>query len=294
MLANRNEDFLIQREGAPYPPHHVGDHLEEAFIKFWENEGFGNRKLIPVHWTAVYNHRVKEGLGPGTPNGILRDKLRYYLDSLDRSEKYFVVCTHDDAPSEELPPNTIVFGAGGNSNKIDIPVPLTCSPHIKLHDNVRTLPISFVGSVTHQIRFNLLNTLYQKPGVMISADQWTDTIPEVKVDLFKRVAEQSIFSLCPRGYGATSYRLYESMQLGAIPVYISDVHILPWKDKINWEEFCFIVKPDEITHLHERLLRTSNTQVRKMQDNLIPIWEKYFSIHSTCLQIFDCIKNFNS
>ena len=37
----------------------------------------------------------------------------------------------------------------------------------------------------------------------------------------------SLFSLCPRGYGPTSFRLYESIQLGSIPVYIAedDEHI---------------------------------------------------------------------
>ena len=285
MIADINEALLIQRTGSPYPPHHMGDHLEEAFIKFWAIEGNGNRKLIPVHWTAVYNHRVKEGLGQGTPNGILREQLRFYLNSLNQNEKYFVVCTHDDAPTEELPPDTIVFSAGGNSRKINIPIPLTCAPHNNLRDVIRTIPISFVGSITHQIRFNLLNSFYQKSGVMISADQWTDTVSNDKVDLFKRAAEQSIFSLCPRGYGATSYRLYEAMQLGSIPVYVSDHHLLPWSDVLDWDKFAIVRKETQIDSLYDELINFNGTKALDMQKEAKRVWKEYFSIQGTCKQI---------
>ena len=38
----------------------------------------------------------------------------------------------------------------------------------------------------------------------------------------------SVFGLAPRGYGPTSFRLYETMQMDAVPIYISDVFWLPF------------------------------------------------------------------
>ena len=284
-IASKSSEFLLDRLDPNYPPHHTGDHLEEAFIKFWESEGRGQRKLIPVHWTAVYNHRVKEGLGPGTPNGVLRDQLRSYLRDLDPSDKYFVVCTHDDAPAEDLPPDTLVFSAGGNSLLIDIPIPLTCSPHDGPGDHLRTIPISFVGSLTHPIRYAMGRALQGKPGVFLSATEWIPDVPVDRVDLFKQVTQRSIFSLCPRGYGATSYRLYEAMQLGAIPIYVSDKHLLPWSDQIDWSEFCVIVSPSDVQHIPQMTLDLSASRVRKMQEVLVDVWEKHFSIEATCNHI---------
>lgn len=284
--AKKSNEFLIERIDPNYPPHHSGDHLEESFIKFWESEGRGNRKLIPIHWTAVYNHRVKEGLGPNTPNSDLRNNLRAYLKDLDPLEKYFVVCTHDDAPTEELPPDTIVFSAGGNSSRIDVPIPLTCGPHDGPGDYLRTIPVSFVGSITHPIRHTMVRSLQGKHGIFINAAEWKPEVPVDRIDLFKSVTQRSIFSLCPRGYGATSYRLYESMQLGAIPVYVSDKHLLPWSDVIDWSEFCVIVSPGDMQNITQMTLGISASKVRKMQDTLSKVWESYFSIEATCHQIF--------
>jgi len=285
------KEFLIERVDPCYPPHHTGDHLEEAFVKFWQSEGHGSRKLIPVHWTAVYNHRVKEGLGPGSPNDNLRNELKRYLNSLDKNEKYFVVSTHDDAPKEELPPNTVVFAAGGNSRKIDVPIPLTCGPHNITEDPIRTIPCSFVGSMTHPIRNALLSRVHKQPGVLVQAFEWKEKIPDQQVDLFKQIAQRSIFSLCPRGYGATSYRLYEAIQLGSIPVYVSDKHLLPWSDEIEWEEFCVVAKPNQIEDVLSMTLGLTSKKVKLMQSNLENIWTKHFSIEATCKHIEKRVKN---
>jgi hypothetical protein len=43
------------------------------------------------------------------------------------------------------------------------------------------------------------------------------TMPLVE---FTSVLEQSEFVLCPRGFGPTSYRFYEALSAGAIPVYV--------------------------------------------------------------------------
>ena len=283
-------NFLIDRLDQNYPPHHTGDHLEEAFVKFWESEDRGPRKLIPIHWTAVYNHRVKEGLGFGTPNGNLRDSLKSYLRDLDKNDKYFVVCTHDDAPAEELPPDTLIFSAGGNSSRIDIPIPLSCGRHEGSGDHLRTIPVSFVGSLTHPIRHAVSRELQGKHGVFIDATEWTPEVPGDRVDLFKQVTQRSIFSLCPRGYGATSYRLYEAIQLGAIPIYVSDKHLLPWSNEIDWSEFCVVVGPDDIQNIPQMTLGIPAARVRKMQDALADVWERYFSIESTCRHIEKRVK----
>lgn len=292
--APKSEEFLIDRDDPIYPPHHTGEHLEEFFVKFWEQtSGHITRKLIPVHWTAVYNYCIKQGIGPNTPNGDLREKLRNYLRGLDSTDKYFVVCTHDDAPKEDLPPDTIVFGAGGNSNKINIPIPLTCGPHEGSGDFLRTIPISFVGSLTHPIRYEMGREIQGKPGVFLSASEWSPQVSSEKIDLFKKVTQRSIFSLCPRGYGATSYRLYESMQLGAIPVYVSDKHLLPWSDVLDWSSFCVVVSPKDMQNILQMTIGLPASKVRRMQDSLMEIWQNNFSIDATCFHILNALNKKN-
>ncbi len=49
------------------------------------------------------------------------------------------------------------------------------------------------------------------------------------------VIERSNFTLAPRGFGATSFRMYEALQLGSVPIYIWDYDLaLPFQVR-----FCF-------------------------------------------------------
>ena len=76
-------------------------------------------------------------------------------------------------------------------------------------------------------------------------------------DSYRDLISESYFSLCPRGYGPTSFRLYESISLGSVPIYISDDFFLPFKELIDWENLAVLIKPKEIKKIplvtHDRL-----------------------------------------
>jgi hypothetical protein len=139
--------------------------------------------------------------------------------------------------------------------------------------------------VTHPLRERVLRALYQKPGVVIDATEWQEKVQQDRARMFKTAAQHSVFNLCPRGYGSTSYRLYESIQLGSIPVYVSDRQLLPWNDELDWNEFCVTVNPYEIDDLYYRLTTMTGTQVRKMQETLRGLWERHFSVEASCQHI---------
>ena len=54
---------------------------------------------------------------------------------------------------------------------------------------------------------------------------------------FQQIMSESYFSICPRGYGPTSFRLYESIAAGVVPVYISDSHFLPYAESVIGKNF---------------------------------------------------------
>jgi xylogalacturonan beta-1,3-xylosyltransferase len=80
--------------------------------------------------------------------------------------------------------------------------------------------------------------------------QTTTVIPDVTAS--------SRFTLCPRGYDKATYRLYEAMQLGSVPVYISDHHVLPLADELDWEEFCVIVDAGQVSNIDRILTRITD------------------------------------
>ena len=75
------------------------------------------------------------------------------------------------------------------------------------------------------------------------------------------------------------------MQLGSVPVYISDEHYLPWMDELDWNEFCVIIKPNQIEQLKDILLSYSDERINRMIQNAQRIYNAYFSLEGVCSQI---------
>ena len=72
----------------------------------------------------------------------------------------------------------------------------------------------------------------------------------------------SYFSLCPRGYGVTSYRLYESFDFNVVPVYISteSEYYLPFKEIIDWRKLCVFYDPTKEDNLQSKLENILNSE----------------------------------
>lgn len=287
-------EFRIPREDATYPPYHKGQYLEEYFVsKYLDDIDRVKAKslFLPIHWTAVFNFKISEGLQPGTANHNLRTKLFKAISKLPQDLSYFTVSTHDDAPMGNFPPSTRHFYAGGNSPIGTDPIPLVCSKIDYDLDPQKLIFCSFVGSATNPVRNHALQYFHSRQGYVINAFHWK---PDVSIDqqnMFLDYTSRSRFTLCPRGYGATSYRLYEAMQLGSIPVYISDKHMLPWSDELNWNDFCIVYKKeDDYEKLDNYLKNMTETKVIQMQQKIKKIFLLYFTIPAVYNQIIKRIK----
>lgn len=256
-----------------YPPYHEGLYLEDYFYEWSKGKSF-NRTYLPIFWTTLYcdQHQIN---------------IQNILNRLDPNGKYFTVCQHDDAPRERLPKDTIIFSSGGHFyDKPLIPLPSICSkiknPNLS---KKRDIFCSFVGSSTHEIRNKMCSLLKDNPEYSLNIDSWKASVPAERFELFKDITERSEFCLCPRGYGRSSCRLYESMQLGSIPVYISDSHYLPWSDELNWDNYCIIVKDTEIDNIDEILRSVSQERKNTIRHNIKKHYDAYFSLTGVCENI---------
>jgi hypothetical protein len=145
---------------------------------------------------------------------------------------------------------------------------------------------SFVGSLTHRLRKELWATYRDDPAFrFVASDRWTREVTPARLEEFVRLTERSRFTLCPRGFGPTSFRLYEAMQLGSVPVYVSDHHHLPWTDALDWNELAVLVRPEEIPHLGERLRSIDDASHQRMLTRIGLVYADYFSLPGVCRQI---------
>jgi len=86
------------------------------------------------------------------------------------------------------------------------------------------------------------------------------------------------YCVCMRGGGNFSYRLYETMMSGRIPILINTDCILPYDFFINWNEFFPIIDANNINNVSKIVLNYHNKiNHKERQQWLREVWEKYIS-----------------
>ena len=297
MLVSDISDKLRPKPSYPtYPPYHRGKYLEEYFFDFYQRnvDRFENlrRKYIPIFWTNCYVNGVQEGWGEKVSmTDIQREINNYCNPKLPLTDSYFTVCQHDDAPMNPLPQNTIVFSAGGNvTGPTVVPIPLICGPLAKIDRRDNKYLASFVGSTTHNIRNKMIEAIQDRDDIYLHTKGWEQNIHIDQFTDFINSSLESKFVLCPRGYGASSFRLYEAMQLGAVPVYISDRFWLPFTHELNWNEFCVPIAEDNIENLYEILESIDDETYQKMTKKIEEVYTNYFTLEGTCNKILQMLE----
>jgi len=266
----------------PYPSYHQGLYLEEYFcdyfIKNCLHEVY-DRYYLPIFWTNIY---LKNWL-----HNYRNPVLQCFLDTLPKNQKYFTVCQHDDAPSENIDGFDIkVFSAGGNYSK-GIPIPLICAPMNV--DNIikdKNIFCSFVGSLTHDVRKKFIETYKNDEEFYISSREWNYGINAQQLDLFSNITSKSHFTICARGYGKQSFRFYETLQLRSIPVYIYDNDpYLPFSDVIDYNSFSIILNVKDIGKLKDILKSIDFNKRIEMIEKGWEIYKNFFTFEKVTERI---------
>ena len=99
--------------------------------------------------------------------------------------------------------------------------------------------------------------------------------------------ERSVFSLCPRGYGATSFRICESLQQGSIPVYIYDKDWTPWYDEFNFEDIGIKIHESQIEKIPNILESLDSEHIKILRENGNNIYNEYFDYKNCSLKIIN-------
>lgn len=256
-----------------YPPYHQGEYLEEYFYSHYNQlETKPEREYLDIFWSNIFCNKIWAGQPYPDLQGLLNNTLK-------SDGSYFTVCQQDDGPFEDFPEDTMIFCAGGNRKKGNvIPIPLVCSSIPETPKQEHKYFASFIGSNTYWVRTDMVRAFRGKDDCLVKAGNWDINVGEEKLNNFLDVMSASKFSLCPRGYGTTSFRLYESFQLNTVPVYISDDHALPWSDELDWEEFCVIIDDDHIGDTYDILKSISDDTYNEMLKKGQELYQDYFSL----------------
>ena len=268
-----------------YPSYTSGKNMEEiCYEYFLLNKDNINTEYIylPVFWTSYY-------VTNNYANNI--DDIYNWLDSLDKSKKYFTIVQYASGIFvRNFTLNILVFSAGGGGlnikndstsrevsfyglnrhiffgKKADYDIPLLCLPLFPSTNTNKDIFCSFMGRFdTHKCRIYIKKKLLNNVNFKF--------FESVNFEEYKKIINRSIFTLAPRGYGYTSFRIYEAIMGNSIPVYIwEDEAILPFSDIINWNDFAVVINSSEIDNLPNIL---KNINISEKINNLAKVKEMF-------------------
>jgi hypothetical protein len=260
-----------------YPGYSSGKNIEEICYDYFSKECNNIESdliYLPVFWTSYYViNNYGENIEP----------LYDWLHSLDKTKKYFTIVQYASGIYIKDPiHNLTVFSAGGGGLNIksncirverfynlrrhvfygntgDYTIPLICLPSFPYLNMERNIFCSFMG------RFNTHKCRKDMHRLLRSNAKFT-FYKSVGFEEYKNILNTSIFTLAPRGYGYTSFRIYEAILAESIPIYIwEDKKVLPFEDVLNWEEFSIVIHANDMNQLPDIL---DKCNIESMQSKL--------------------------
>lgn len=248
-----------------YPPNNFKI-FEEWFAENYQGCNT-DRELLPFFPTSYWVN-----------NNYAQDREAFhaaqeFIDSLDRSKKYFIICQYDDGCLVDFKDlDVLQFNMSKNKG---VPIPLLCMPHPYSFTSPKKYFCNFVGSPTHPIR-DSAKRLQDKNGYYISFERQD-------IMSYCRAMHESVFTLCYRGYGFNSFRISESIQYGSIPVYISDEYVLPkW---CNFSEYGVLIDADLADCIDDILTHIPQDEIIDKQNKLKGVYENFYTYQGNYNQI---------
>jgi hypothetical protein len=139
---------------------------------------------------------------------------------------------------------------------------------------------SYMGRRSHPIRRRILIEFSNASDCYLedtsAYDHW-DTQANNRHDFQARYANvmaRSKFVLCPRGWSPTTIRIFETMQMGRVPVILAD----DWRRPLgpDWESFAVFWKERQLTALPAHLASIQR-EASAMGRRARLAWEEYVS-----------------
>lgn len=160
-------------------------------------------------------------------------------------------------------------------------------PYIRLNNSLQEpqnshpdLLFSFQGAQTHPCReavlalnhpralventsnFNFFEGLESESAKLAQKRHYTQTVGRSK------------FVLCPRGHGPSSFRLFETLSIGHVPVIISDEWVAP--EGPNWGDCSLLVREADINSI-PHLLEEREADFLALSQAAHEIYQEWFS-----------------
>ena len=260
-------DFQPNNQPFLYPKYNDDYGVEQDFLEFLKRQpnlltktaNEADWHYLPIFWTRYHLNRNRR------PDGLL--KLQSEVNRLILDDKRtFTVCQFDDGPIADIGSTLKCLSSRKNATVSGIDIPLLASPlpYTPKYQTPRKYLASFQGQFkNHEIRFELSKILMERQDVWYQDG-------DLGIETFVDKIHDSYIGICPRGYGGSSFRLFEVMQLGRVPLIIGDVDPRPFRRILPWDQMSFYIeKAEDITKVFDF---ASKCDLQKMGKSARKTW----------------------
>ncbi|GAB6181515.1 hypothetical protein JCM14036_28340 [Desulfotomaculum defluvii] len=266
MYPHHNEDYGVEQDFHRYLALHSDMIVENPDLADWH--------YLPVYWTRWHlnHHHGRVGL-----QELKEEVSKVMLNDA----KTFTICQYDDGPMVNLG-RTTVFLASRPSN-LGVDIPLLCSSHpIPAEMPPKRYLASFVGLMSnHVIRKHMAQVLKGRNDIYLHDG-------DLGTQFFIHNLLESYISLCPRGYGGSSFRFFEAMQLGVVPFLIGDQDTRPFKRFIKWEQISLFT--NSISDIDVLLNAFEPTTLLTMGERAKEVWQNDLTFQKWCPYVIEELK----
>ena len=115
------------------------------------------------------------------------------------------------------------------------------------------------------IEYVIIDSFYERKSNIIWGMEESKKIKTMKKYLDD--LSQCNFVLCPRGTGTSSFRLYETLMMGSIPI-ITGMKDYPFDDEYDWDSFSFRIDSiKDLQYLVDNAQKLSDKDIEEMKQN---------------------------
>jgi hypothetical protein len=241
-----------------------GPWFEEYFLQNYHRSESAGATYLPVLWDNFFAQAQAHNYWPGEFARRFRAMWKL-LEGLSAADKaYFTVLGIYDFPIWNwhlFPKNIVVLAANGYG---DAAIPLLKGDR-PFRSQAKDIRLSFLGRTSTHPSRERMREFFGDSAYFWAGDGWEE------------VMIRTAFSLCPRGLGPASFRMYEALSLGSVPVYIWEKRKwLPYGDEIDWSKIAVIAEASDMGRAKERIERISDDVLSFMQKEIARVYNAYF------------------
>jgi len=253
-----------------YPPHNEDYGVEQDFERYLAahaelttgDAGSADWHYLPVYWTRWHLNHDYGRTG--------RERLQELAaGALREPARTFTVCQYDDGPSVGLGGTRVYLSSRQGAAGRDIPLLGKALPVPGGRPRKR-YAAQFSGRLsTHPVRAGLAG-LHRRRLHGLRIKVVDKTYPSRR---YARELLRSLAALAPRGYGGSSFRFFEAMELGVVPVLVGDIDTRPFPRQLDWEACSLWAEDAE--QACEQLARTSPEKLLAMGERARQVYGEH-------------------